>query len=132
MDDDERDNSGLGGFAWYQLGRWSAEGDRDRADFIARLNGRAPVPVRDYNHAVQVAKEWRAECRRLEGVASSLEAQLNAARADCAQLKASADRCAAECDRWKAKYEHQSDQTWRMSGRANRFQDELERLKSNT
>ena len=48
-DDEKGASSGLGGLAWYQLGRWSAEGARRNQEFAqARRNqreGRSPVVV---------------------------------------------------------------------------------------
>jgi hypothetical protein len=35
MEGDYKDNSGFGSFAWYQLGRWSAEGDQGRKQLVA-------------------------------------------------------------------------------------------------
>lgn len=121
---DETDNSGGGALAWYQIGRWAAEDDREQAEFLARLKRTAPVPVDDHNRAVQVAKEWRAECLRLREVVAQLQAEN-------ARLEDLANRGLAARDKWKAKYEHQFDQTVMTSHRANRFQDELERLKGN-
>jgi hypothetical protein len=47
-DDDKGASSGLGGLAWYQLGRWSAEGehfDRELAETRRNREGRSPVVV---------------------------------------------------------------------------------------
>lgn len=122
--DDETDNSGGGALAWYQIGRWAAEDDREQAEFLARLKRTAPVPVGDHNRAVQIAKEWRAECLRLQEVVAQLQAEN-------VRLEDLANRGLAARDRWKARAEELGEQTFLMSTRANRFQDELERLKGN-
>ena len=129
MDDDGQSSGLLGNYAWWQLGRWSAENAQQEQDAIAKLTGSSPVPVRDYNHALHVLGQWRAECQRLQQVNAELQAQLGAAQAHETELKAWGNRCAADRDLWKDKYEQQSNQTWQMSKRADRFQDEIERLK---
>ena len=81
MNDDEQSSGLLGTYAWWQLGRWSAENAQQEHDAIAKLTGTGPVPVRDYNHALHVLRQWRAECERLQQVNAGLQAQLNAAKA---------------------------------------------------
>ena len=129
MDDDGQSSGLLGNYAWWQLGRWSAENAQQEQDAIAKLTGSSPVPVRDYNHVVHVLGQWRAECQRLQQVNADLQAQLNAAKAYEAELRAWGNRCVADRDRWKDTAEEHRQQTLMMGARANRFEDEAKRLK---
>ena len=132
MDDDEQSSSLLGNYAWWQLGRWSVENEQQEQDVIAKLTGSAPVSVRDYNHALHVLGQWRAECHRLQQVNADLQAQLNATKAHEAELRAWSDRCVADRDRWKDIAEERRQQTLMMGARADRFEDEAKRLRGAT
>lgn len=124
MDDDGIGGSGLGALASFQLGRWSAESSQKDRELFAHLTGRAPVPVNEYNQAAKAASDWRTECLRLREVVAQLQAEN-------VRLEDLANRGLAARDKWKAKYEHQFEQTLMLDDRANRFKDELERLKGN-
>lgn len=125
MDDDDQSSGLLGSYAWWQLGRWSAENQQQEHDAIAKLTGTAPVPVQDFNHALHVLVQWRAECQRLQQVNANLQAQLNAANAHVAELKVWGSN-------WRNVAEERRQQTLMMGARADRFEDELERLKGST
>lgn len=129
MDDDGQTSSIFGNYTSWQMGRWSAEAEQEQQEILAKLTGTASVSARDYNHALQILEQWRVECHRLQQLNANQQAQLNAAKAYQGELKTWADRCAADRDRWKERFEHQRNQTRRIGERANRFQDELERLK---
>lgn len=132
MDDDGQSSGLLGNYAWWQLGRWSAENAQQEQDVIEKLTGTAPVSVRDYNHALHVLGQWRAESQRLQQVNADLLAQFNAAKAHEAELRAWGDRCVADRDRWKNIAEERRQQTLMMGARADRFEDEVNRLQGIT
>lgn len=102
LDDEDTGGSGLGGAAWYQMGRWAAETDRERQDLCKVLTGNAPVSRADYNYVVSLNEglnrkiAWfRSEVqkgndwlREWKGCWESLKARYD-------QLKAKADSDAA-------------------------------------
>jgi chromosome segregation ATPase len=54
LDDDDEPSSGLGALGWYQMGRWSAEADRETEELIAIFTGTAPVARADYDYVVEL------------------------------------------------------------------------------
>ena len=104
-DDDDQDNSGFGGLAWYQMGRWSAEGDQEHKDLVNRLTGRAPVARADYEYAVQMNERLVAEDQRLNRLVNVLQAHANGARADYERLRVWANERLAEAEAWKANHD---------------------------
>ena len=131
MDGEEHGNAGLNGYAWFELGRTSAEGERQTSELLQSLRGRTPVPVDTYNRAVLIAEDWRAECHRLQQINAQLQAELNAANAFQVELKAWAEKMLIDRDRWKTKTEEKGRQTYAMSQLVHRLRDELEELKGN-
>ena len=121
MDDDGQSGGLLGNYAWWQLGRWSAESAQRQQTIIAKLTGKAPVPVQNFNHVVHILVQWRAECQRLQQVNAELRAQLDAAKAHEADLKAWGIN-------WREIAEERRQQILMMGARANRFEDEAKRL----
>ena len=132
MKDDGQSSGLFGNYTWWQLGRRSAKNAQLQQDAIAKLTGRAPVPVRDYNHSLHIVEQWRAEYQRLQQVNAGLHAQLDAAKAHEAELRAWGNRCVADRDRWKDIAEERRQQTLMMGARADRFEDEANRLKGIT
>ena len=129
--DDEQGGGGFSGLAYYQLGRWSAEGSRKTGELLDQLNGRGPITQSQHNYAIKAATDWRRECLQLRQVVEQLEAQLAAANSHQAELKQWGDRCLADRDRWKERAKEKGEQTLLMSKRASRLRDELEELKGN-
>ena len=133
MDDEENQSGGMfGNYAYWQLGRWSAQRAHRQQNLIAKLTGVGPVSVREYNQQVQVAKDWRSECLRLQQINASLVAQLNASNNHSAALTAWGEEAHTGKVYWKERAGQHKHQTQLMCARAQRFQDELERLKGNT
>lgn len=60
-------NSGLGALAWYELGRWSAENDRARQEWVAALRER---------HEIREIDALAAENRNLVDMFNSAQAEL--------------------------------------------------------
>ena len=129
MDDDETEISGPSGAAWFALGRMSAENARSRSAALASLFGRGPVDVDTYNEAVAIAEDWRAECLRLQQANTKLVAELNASRKHAAELKAWGEHAQAGKAYWVQRAGEHKDQVRMMSDRANRFEEEAQRLK---
>ena len=77
MDDDEQD-SGFGGLAWYQIGRWSERSARETDETVDHLLGRAPVARADYNHAVQMNQALAADNQQVHAQNQQLRAQIAA------------------------------------------------------
>jgi hypothetical protein len=94
--DDEHDNGGFGNFAWYQMGRWSAEMDQEHQRTFDHVRGTGPISRADYNYAVQMNQALAAEDRRLNGLVDHLQGQLNASRADYERLREWANGQATE------------------------------------
>ena len=127
MDDDTL-NSGLGGYAWFELGRQAAKSSQMQEELFADLTGTAPVSRREYNRVVQLTQQWQAECQQLQAANNQLVGQLRAANKDYAKLKAWADDCSRRRDEWKERYEDQKNLTFAVSSRVNDLLDELQRL----
>jgi hypothetical protein len=71
--DDEYNDTGVGGWAWYQLGRQSAERDRQFAATRNLLwNIFAPAPV-----APDPVQEWRDHSARLEAEIQRLNGEID-------------------------------------------------------
>ena len=104
MDDDDRDDSGIGALAAYQLGRWSAEGDQSRRALVARLTGRQPVSRDLYDYAVEMNQRLVAEDRRLNNLVTALQTEVNNSRADHERLRVWADERETEVEDLRAKY----------------------------
>jgi hypothetical protein len=111
MEGDYQDNSGFGSFAWYQLGRWSAEGDQSRKQLVARLTGREPVARVVYDQAVdrtwELAAENQvlaAENRSLSEEIAGLKRSIEIWRDDHERLDKWAHERAAEAEIWKGNY----------------------------
>jgi hypothetical protein len=85
--DDEANDTGLGGLAWYQLGRMSAQNDRVRSNAIASVlgyrrpqidanavlaqnqalateNARLRQELADYKRNYQTLREWAEKASR--------------------------------------------------------------------
>ena len=126
MDDDERDNEGLGGLAWYQLGKWQAESGQRTRELCARLGGNAPVARADYDlldeeyhRAADYNEQLAAANQHLIATVSKLQLDIEcltlwatdraageAAQANLAAAKAwEADENARQVELWKERYE---------------------------
>ena len=132
MDDEFQSSSIFGNYAAWQLGYWSAQNSHQEREAVAKITGLGPVSVRKYNQQVQVAKDWRSECLRLQQINASLVAQLNASNNHSAALTAWGEEAHTGKVYWKERAGQHKHQTQLMCARAQRFQDELERLKGNT
>ena len=103
--DDEYDNGGLGGFAWYKLGQWSAEAEHDTRNLVARLRGQQPIARAHYNHAVELNGELADENR-------SLVAQNQQLRAQIAALHQSVQGWEGEYEKLRAIANAHNDEYW--------------------
>jgi hypothetical protein len=88
MDDDQDGGSGLGGLAWYQMGRWSAESSQRTRDLMARLGGYGPVARADYNRVVDLNHQLTASNRHLDGELALANTWLAQWHAKCDRLEA--------------------------------------------
>ena len=125
--DEDQDNGGLGGLAWYQMGRWSERSSQRSRDWIDSY--RNPVIAKaHYDEAVRLNQAFADQDRRLNALVDNLEAQLNASRADYERLRIWANERANEAaaqaelaahhagqaSSWKERYETESEQCSRL------------------
>jgi len=96
MDDDEHDDTGIGALAAYQLGRWSAESDRDDRELVDRLTGREPVSKADYDYAVRMNQALVAENRQLCAELATAEQSVEFWKENHRKLREWADAAEAE------------------------------------
>ena len=104
MDDDYQDNSGFGGLAWYQMGRWSERSSQRTREWADHIHNPVVAKVH-YDQAVRLNQALAAEDRRLNNLVNVLQAQANGARDDYEQLRVWANERQAEVDALKAKCE---------------------------
>ena len=115
MDDDEQDNSGFGGLAWYQMGRWSAQADHDTRYLVARLSGQQPVARADYDHAVQMNEALAADNRQVHAQNQQLRAQI-------AALSQSVQGWERDYEKLRAIANTHNDEYWVLMGERDNLQ----------
>ena len=132
MDGDENQSGGVfGNYAYWQLGRWSAQRAHRQQNLIAKLTGVGPVSVREYNQQVQVAKDWRRECLRLQQINANLVAHLNASNKYAAELKTWGRAVDEHRNRLQEGYDGQMQLTLTYLKQRDRLRDEVDRLTGN-
>ena len=122
MRGDEVDDSdtGLGGWAWYQLGRWSAESDGQFAELVQRLSGPRQVVLAEedldslltdraqlisllqaynsvrelYDQALTHNDNWRAWAAKIAAERDSLKQQVAALTVENQALRQDRDTAA--------------------------------------
>ena len=121
MDDDEQDNTGLGGLAWYQIGRWSERSARETDETVDHLLGRAPVARADYNHAVQMNQALAADNQQVHAQNQQLRAQI-------AALHQSVQGWERDYEKLRAIANTHNDEYWVLIGERDILKAEVETL----
>ena len=118
--DDEQD-TGFGGLAWYQIGRWSERSARETDETVDHLLGRAPVARADYNHAVQMNQALAADNRQVHAQNQQLHAEI-------AALRKSVQAWESDYEKLRATAQGHLDDYWAMGKERDNLQAEVENL----
>ena len=120
--DDEQDNTGFGGLAWYQIGRWSERSARETDETVDHLLGRAPVARPDYNHAVQMNQALAADNRQVHAQNQQLRAQI-------AALGQSVEAWKRDYEKLRATAQGHLEEYWAVGKERDNLRAEVENLK---
>lgn len=126
--DDEPDNTGIGGLAAFQLGRWSAQESQWIADW--KTSRRYPVVAKEhYDHAVQMNQALVADNRQVHAQNQQLHAENQALRAQTAALRKSVQEWERDYEKLRATAQGHLDDYWKMVKERDNLQAEVENLK---